>query len=79
MAYKEIRQNLLILSITLFIGILLMEFVLRMVSPPVHAGVGTSQTEKANIYGWAPISNSVEVFINPDTGKKSYFKINSHG
>jgi len=79
MAYKEIGQNLLILSIALFIGILLMEFVLRMVSPPVHTGVGTSQTEKANIYGWAPISNSIEVFINPDTGKKSYFKINSHG
>lgn len=73
------KTNFLLLLVTIICGLLTMEFVLRLVSPPAKIGVGTSQTEKAKIYGWTLSPNSRETFINPDTGEKSYFFTNSQG
>lgn len=56
-----------------------MEVVCRFIFPPLMIGVGTTETPKAKIYGWAPPPYKRLPFVNPDTGELSYFNTNSHG
>jgi hypothetical protein len=50
-----------------------------LISPPVEVGIGTIQTPKAKLYGWAYPSNHRGKLVNPDTGEIFLFTTNSQG
>ncbi|MFH1202562.1 MAG: SGNH/GDSL hydrolase family protein [Candidatus Omnitrophota bacterium] len=76
---KSISKNLLLIAISVFISLLVIEFILWNVLPPIKVGVGTTATPKAKIYGWAPPPRSRIQFINPDTDEIINFYTNSQG
>ncbi|MDV2503589.1 MAG: SGNH/GDSL hydrolase family protein [bacterium] len=73
------KKNLLFLTITILLCLLLIELILQYISPPILVGVGTFRGSKSNILGWAPFPNKQYTFVNPDTSKVSYFTTNSQG
>lgn len=77
---KEVRlRDYSLLMATFMLGLVLIEFALRLLSPPIRIGVGTAHTAKSKIYGWVSLPSSHEAFINPDTGEINFFKTNSQG
>ncbi len=76
---KDMVLNFSISGFSIFVALIILEFFLRFINPPLIQGIGTDQTEKAKFYGWALPPNTKLPFINPDNGNISYFKINSHG
>lgn len=56
-----------------------LELALRRVSPSRVTGIGTARTEAARFYGWALPPGERLAFVDPDTGRASFFPINSKG
>jgi lysophospholipase L1-like esterase len=73
------KKKILLFLFSTFISLISAELILRFILPPVLQGAGTDQTEKAALYGWAMPPGKVFQFIDPDSGAKSFFKINSQG
>ncbi len=73
------KKNIFAFFISSLVSLFMMEIALRVVSPPVPTGVGTAQTPKAKLYGWAPPPHEKQAVLNPDTGKPSFFTTNAQG
>ncbi len=73
------KKKILLFLFSTILSLLAAELILRLISPPIVQGAGTDQTEKAALYGWGMPPGKVFQFVNPDSGSKSFFKINSQG
>ncbi len=73
------KKKILLFLFSTLLSLFAAELILRMISPPIVQGAGTDQTEKAALYGWAMPPGKVFQFVDPDSGSKSFFKINSQG
>lgn len=73
------KNNFLLLAFSSLFSLFFLELALRIVHPPLIAGVGTVKTRKAKLYGWAPPPHHREVVRNPDTGKPHFFTTNAQG
>jgi lysophospholipase L1-like esterase len=73
------KKKILFFLLSTILSLCMAEFFLRMISPPIVQGAGTDQTEKAALYGWAMPPGKIFPFVDPDSGSKSFFKINSQG
>jgi lysophospholipase L1-like esterase len=73
------KRKVLLLLFSTFFSLIVAELIVRLNSPPTVQGAGTDQTEKAALYGWAMPPGKVFQFVDPDSGAKSFFKINSQG
>jgi lysophospholipase L1-like esterase len=76
---NSMKKKLLLFLFSTILSLCVAEFFLRLISPPIVQGAGTDQTEKAALYGWAMPPGKVFQFSDPDSGSKSFFKINSQG
>ncbi len=76
---SHLKKKLSLLTISIIICLFFLELALRYISPPQLFNVGSSQTENARLYGWAPTPNERVQFVNPDTGQTEFFHINSKG
>ena len=73
------KKKILLFLFSTLLSLFAAELILRLISPPIVQGAGTDQTEKAALYGWAMPPGKVFQFVDPDSGSKSFFKINSQG
>lgn len=63
---------------SLVISLLCLQFAVRFIQKPGTVA-GTTHTNKAKLYGWAPEPNKQMRSYDPDTGKLSFYRINSAG
>lgn len=75
----RIRTEHLLLLVATCVSLLVLEASLQVLRPPLTGGVATRYTPKAKIYGWTLPPEARLVFVNPDTGEQSLFRINSAG
>lgn len=73
------KKNLFLLTISILLSFLSIEFILRIVLPPSKIKIGSLKAEKSQIYGWALYPNNKVGFIDPDTLKVSYQMTNTQG
>jgi lysophospholipase L1-like esterase len=74
------KKNLFLLATTTLACLLLMEVVLRFISPPpTLMDVGILSAPNAKIYGWAYPPSEPFAFANPDSGEVNFFTTNSKG
>jgi lysophospholipase L1-like esterase len=75
----RIIHNLLLLAASIGLSLLGAEFILRVTTHRSEIRVGTTHVPKAKLYGWAPLPDSKDVLVNPDTREKTVFVTNSQG
>jgi hypothetical protein len=73
------KRKLLLLSLTTLVCLAALEVGLRIVAPPIQRGIGTRDTPKAQLYGWAMPPHFRHGFVNPDTGQLHVVTTNSEG
>ena len=79
---SSLKSKVILLASSTLVAFLMLEIALRIVIPPPTlgpSGVGTTDTPKAKIYGWAYPPNENTVFRNPDTGEMVLDTTNSQG
>ncbi len=73
------KKNLVVLSITIMLLVVLMELTLQFISPPILFPERDFIGPESNIFGWIPFPNKKYAYVDPDTLKLSYFTTNSEG
>ena len=68
-----------LLSLGLLVALGLAEGLLRVFLPPRTADVGSTDTDKAGLYGWSAAPLLRMEFVDPDTGERAPFTTNSKG
>ncbi len=76
---REIIQKAGLLIFSTILSLVVVELYLRVTTVRPEMKVGTTRTPKARLYGWAPVPDSMNTFLNPDTGEKRKVRINSQG